>query len=177
MTNHYKLKIDNECYTPKYAVEPLLKYTPKDKIIWCPCDTKDSEYVKVYEEQGYDVIHSHIDNGEDFFTYEPVKWDIIITNPPFQGKREIVERALSFKKPFALLLPMTWLNDSAPKQLFKNINLELLMFEQRIQYKNKEQNKINFSSGYYCYNLLPYQIIMERLVIDNKIKRNLYESR
>jgi len=30
----------------------------------------------------------------------------------------------------------TWLNDSAPKILFKNIDLQLLMFEQRIEFIN-----------------------------------------
>lgn len=28
----------DEVFTPFYAVEPLLKYVPKDKTIWCPFD-------------------------------------------------------------------------------------------------------------------------------------------
>ena len=28
----------DECMTPFYACEPLLKYVPKDWTIWCPCD-------------------------------------------------------------------------------------------------------------------------------------------
>ena len=38
---------NDECYTPQYGIIPILKYLPKDKIIWCPCDTENSEYVKV----------------------------------------------------------------------------------------------------------------------------------
>ena len=61
----------------------------------------------------------------------------------------------------------TWLNDSAPKQLFKDKDLQLLMFDKRIKYENNGivQDKITFSSSYYCYNFLPKQIIMEFLNI------------
>jgi len=92
-------------------------------------------------------------------------WDIIVSNPPFTNKRKIFERALSFNKPFALLMSNTWLNDAAPKQLFKEKQLQLLMFEERIKFKNNGvvENKITFSSSYYCYNLLPKDIIMESL--------------
>lgn len=152
---------DDEKYTPRYAVEPLIKYLDKSKVIWCPFDTNKSEYVKVLKEKGFNVIYSHISEGKDFFEYEPEYWDILISNPPFTRKRQIFERALSFKKTFALLMSNTWLNDSAPKQLFKEKDLQLLMFEQRIEFDN--QNKITFSSSYYCYNLLPKQIIMEKL--------------
>ena len=156
---------NDECYTPRYGVIPILEFLPKDKTIWCPFDTEESEYVKVLRENGYKVICSHISNNQDFYIYEPSDWDIIVSNPPFTGKRKIVERALSFKKPFALLLPLTWLNDSAPKQLFKDKDLQLLMFDKRIKFTNngKVENKITFSSAYYCYNLLPKQIIMREL--------------
>ena len=88
-----------------------------------------------------------------------------MSNPPFTNKRKIFERALSFNKPFALLMSNTWLNDAAPKQLFKEMQLQLLMFEERIKFKNNGvvENKITFSSSYYCYNLLPKDIIMESL--------------
>ena len=154
---------NDECYTPAYAVIPIIKYIPKDKIIWCPFDTAESEFVKILQTAGFNVTYSHISTGQDFYTYEPQTWDIIIINPPFTNKRKIFERCLEFNKPFALLMSNTWLNDAAPKQLFKEKDLQLLMFEQRIQYNNT--NKITFSSSYYCYNLLPKQIIMEKLNI------------
>ena len=64
----------------------------------------------------------------------------------------------------------TWLNDSAPKQLFKDKDLQLLMFDKRIKYENNGivQDKITFSSSYYCYNFLPKQIIMEFLNLNKK---------
>jgi len=152
---------NDECYTPEYWVKPIIKYIPKWKIIWCPFDKENSNFVKLLIQAWYKVISSHIDYWQDFYTYEPKNWDIIVSNPPFTKKKEIFERALSFWKPFALLMTLTWLNDSWPKKVFKDYDLQLLMFDKRIEYSwNK---KITFSSAYYCYNLLPKQIIMEEL--------------
>ncbi len=103
----------DEQYTPQYAVLPILKYLPKKKIIWCPFDTAHSEFVIALKEAGFKVIHSHIGTGQDFFEYEPTEWDIIVSNPPFSIKKQILERCLSFNKPFALLLTNLWLNSSA----------------------------------------------------------------
>ena len=164
----YSKGSNDECMTPDYGVVPILKYIPQDAIIWCPFDKEDSEFVKQIREMGNKVIATHIDNGQDFYTYEPTEhWDCIISNPPFTNKRHIFERALSFNKPFALIMSNTWLNDSAPKQLFKNKDLQLLMFDKRMKFKNNGeiQHKITFSSSYYCWNFLPKQIIMEELKI------------
>lgn len=115
MTNehiHLSKGKNDECYTKRYAVEPLLPYLEqfRDKIIWCPFDKDDSEFVKVFQENGFNVVYSHIDYGQNFFLYEPDAWDVLISNPPFTNKTQIFERALSFKKPFALLMSILWLN-------------------------------------------------------------------
>lgn len=122
--------------------------------------------MKLIRKAGHKVIATHIDNGQDFYTYEPNEhWDCIVSNPPFTNKRLIFERALSFNKPFVLIMSNTWLNDSAPKQLFKDKDLQLLMFDKRMKFMNngEVQNKITFSSSYYCWNFLPKQIIMGEL--------------
>ena len=156
---------NDECYTPSYGVTPILKYIPKDAVVWCPFDTEESEFVKQISHQN-SIVHSHISLGQDFFTYEPYHWDVIVSNPPFTNKRKFFERALSFGKPFALIMTNTWLNDSAPKQLFKEKDLQLLMFDKRMKFispDGRANDKITFSSSYYCWNFLPKQIIMEEL--------------
>ena len=82
---------NDECYTPDYGVAPIIKYVPKDKIVWCPFDTQESEYVKQLNANGNKVVHSHISEGKDFYKYEPDEWDIIISNPPFTNKRLILK--------------------------------------------------------------------------------------
>ena len=50
----------DEFYTPEYAIQPLLKYlTPKSRI-WCPFDTKESNFVKMLKKEGHKVLHTHI---------------------------------------------------------------------------------------------------------------------
>lgn len=159
---------NDECMTPAYGVKPIIKYIPQNAVVWCPFDKENSEFVKQIREAGHKVIATHIDNGQDFYTYESdEKWDCIVSNPPFTNKRKIFERALSFGKPFALIMSNTWLNDAAPKQLFKDRDLQLLMFEKRMKFMNngEVQSKITFSSSYYCWNFLPKQIIMEDLEV------------
>jgi len=155
---------NDECYTPEYAVYPILEYIPEQAVVWCPFDDDNSWFVKLIRCTNK-VICSHINQGHDFFEYEPEYWDIIISNPPFTNKRKYFERALSFNKPFALIMSNTWLNDAAPKQLFKNIDLQLLMFDKRIRFKCNGivNNKITFSSSYFCRDFLPKQIIMKEL--------------
>ena len=90
----------------------------------------------------------------------------MVSNPQFTNKRKYFERALSFDKPFALIMTNTWLNDSAPMRLFKDKDLQLLMFDKRMKFLSpdgRDNNKITFSSSYYCYKMLPKQIIMETL--------------
>ena len=78
---------NDECYTPQYAVTPILKYIPKDAIVWCPFDTNESEFVKQISKTNH-VEYSHIDSGKDFFQYEPDDWDVMLSNPPFTNKRK-----------------------------------------------------------------------------------------
>lgn len=145
----YKTKGKNdECYTPAYVVKEIIPYIPKGWKIWCPFDTEDSEFVKVLSRNGYNVLFSHIEYGQDFYKYKPDEYfDCIISNPPFSNKREIFERAISFNKPFLLLMTAQWLNDAAPVQLFlkHNIPMQIVHFTKRIQFKNCE-NKIPFKS-------------------------------
>lgn len=60
-------KESDEVYTPEYAIIPILKYISSNSTIWCPFDKEESEYVKVFRQNGHQVIFSHIDNGQNFF--------------------------------------------------------------------------------------------------------------
>jgi hypothetical protein len=153
---------NDECYTPDYAVRPIIKYIPDGARVWCPFDTEESEFVKQID----NVVYSHISYGQDFFEYEPNEWDVMVSNPPFTNKKEYFERALSFNKPFALVMSITWLNDAAPKRLFKDRDLQLLMFDKRIKFikpNGEVMGTPTFSSSYYCWNFLPKQIVIEFL--------------
>ena len=104
-------KASDEYYTPREAVKPIIKYIDHGNkpqyTIWCPFDTAESEYVKCIQEAGHKVIFSHIDNGQNFFEYEPSEhYDYIISNPPFSIKDDILRRLTELGKPYAILLPL-----------------------------------------------------------------------
>lgn len=156
----------DEKYTPGYGVLPIIKYTPEGKVIWCPFDTEHSEFVLKFRDAGFKVVYSHICNGQDFFRYESSQWDVLVSNPPFSRKVEVFDRCLKLGKPFALLMSNYWLNNVAPCRLFQHTELELLMFDKRIQFG--EGKNVPFNSSYFCHRLLPKQIIFERIEVADK---------
>lgn len=156
----------DETYTPSYAVKPLLKYLKPNTIIWCPFDMEDSEYVKTFRAAGYKVIASHIDNGQNFFFYEPDSYDIIISNPPFSIKDDILKRLNELNRPYAILLPLPALQGQKRFPYLKNC--QALIFDKRINfYRNKETKEIikgvAFASIYICKSFLPKDLIFEEL--------------
>ena len=130
----------DEQYTPQRWVEILLPHIQhlKNKVIWLPFDTEDSHFVKVLRKEWFNIVNSHISEWKDFITYEPEYFDCIISNPPYKNKRIYWERALSFSKPFALLLPVNILSDSMIwNTLMKDWRwLQLLIPDKRIRFYN-----------------------------------------
>lgn len=157
---------DNQ-YTPRYAVEPLLEFIDESDIIWCPFDDETSEYVKVFRENGYKVIATSIENGKDFFEYEPEeRYTIIISNPPFSQKDKILRRLTNLQMPYAMLLPLPTLQG---EKRYDDINTcEALIFDKRINfYKDKEhtitQSGAAFASIYICKDFLPDTLVFRKL--------------
>ena len=54
-----------------------------------------------------------------------------------------------------------WLNDASPCRLFKERELQLLLFDRRVEYN--DLNRVPFGSSYFCYKVLPKQIVFENL--------------
>ena len=162
-------KESDEYFTPKEAVLPLLDYLNKDKYktIWCPFDTADSEYVKIFKENGFNVIATHIDNEQNFFYYEPnISYNIIISNPPFSCKDDILKRLYELNKPFAILFPLPTLQGQKRFQYLKDT--QALIFDKRINfYQDVEHTKrstgVAFASIYICKNFLPEKLIFKEL--------------
>lgn len=160
-------KESDETYTPYYAVEPIVKYIPKDWKIWCPFDKNWSAFYKTFQLGGWDVIRSHIDEGQDFFEYEPDDYDVIISNPPFSKKDKVLKRLYELNKPFAIILPMNSLQGKTRYKYFSQ-GIQLLSFDQRIGFHNKDNmdkpiEGSPFASAYFCRNVLPSDLIIEHL--------------
>jgi hypothetical protein len=167
-------KASDEVYTPEEAVKPLIKHLLhyqstrcKEKlVIWCPFDTEDSNYVTVLRNAGFEVIASHIDNGQNFFYYEPEAYDIIVSNPPFSIKDDVIKRLYELDKPYAMLLPIPTLQGQ--KRFPYMLDCQALLFDKRINYfrdmKTREiQKGVSFGSFYLCRKFLKKDLIFEEL--------------
>lgn len=154
-------------YTPYYAVDPLLEFIPKDKIIWCPFDEEWSAFYQAFKQGGYQVVRSSLAEGQDFFSYEPEWWDIMISNPPFSKKDDVLQRAYELGKPFALLLPANSIQGKKRFQIFQN-EIQMLCFDVRIDFHTNGNMQsptkgTPFGSAYFCRDFLPSKLELREL--------------
>ena len=162
-------KASDEYYTPPEAVKPILKYIDMKGYpltVWCPFDTEESQFVKLIHAAGHKVIASHIDNGENFFYYEPDEYDLIVSNPPFSIKDDILKRLSELGKPYAILLPLPALQGQKRFSYLKDC--QALIFDKRINFytdeaQTKRDTGVSFASIYICKDFLPRDLIFEEL--------------
>ena len=163
LINYIKKPKEDEFYTPKEAILPLLKYIPKYRIIWECTDTGDSKISYLLKEMGHKVISTHIKTGFDFLKDNPnFNFDIIITNPPYSQKTEFLKRAYELNKPFGLLMPITTLEGKKRGELYRNYGIQLLIFDKRINF-SKTKKRPWFGVAWFCYKLLPSQLIFMKI--------------
>lgn len=163
MINYMKSPQKNdELYTPCCAILPLLKYIPKDKVIWECTDYGSSNITNVLKNNGYKVISTHINNF-DFLKDKPTfNFDMIITNPPYSKKDQFLSKCYEYDKPFCLLMPLTALEGVNRGILYRKHGIQLLVFDRRINYMdNKKTNW--FNTSWFCHKVLPYKMIFESL--------------
>jgi hypothetical protein len=137
--------------TPKIAWEQIKNYIPANKVIWEPF-YGDGNSGKFLRELGFNVIHENI----DFF--ENDRGEIIVSNPPYSKKKEVIERLLKLDKPFILLMPCSTLTCSYMRENLAD-KIQIIIPRKRIQFaKLKDGNlsiggKCNFDCFYYCYKI------------------------
>lgn len=111
-------------------------------------------------------MRSHISEGKDFFLYEPDNYDVIVSNPPFSLKDNILKRLDELGKPFAILLPLSSLQGKRRYQYLKDI--QILAFDERIDFHtvesmDKTKKGMCFTTCYFCKGVLPKSLILEHL--------------
>lgn len=172
---------NDEFYTPVFAIIPLIGHIrafsrrlDHNVRIWCPFDTKESYYVKIFEKEGFEVINTHISEGNDFFELINDKnivdnIDIIISNPPYSKKTEILEELFKLNKPFAMLISVAGLFDSKRRwTLFSKNEFEMMFFSKRCSFLKSYQDKdrlLNppFTSYYICHDFLEKPRVFEKI--------------
>jgi hypothetical protein len=160
------------CQTPAYAIDPLLAYLPEGLNIWEPAAGEGYLEGALYD-SGFSVTPSDILTGQNFFEYEPEKWDCIITNPPFSIKYKFLERCYQLGKPFALLMPVETLGTESAAVLFNEFGIEVIFIRPRINFKmpNKgwDGGGAQFPVAWFTFGLkIGKQITFAKVVPDDK---------
>jgi hypothetical protein len=101
-------------------------------------------------ELGFNVIHEPI----DFFKNTNLG-DIVVSNPPFTMKKEVLETLLNVDKPFILLMPLATLSREYFRRLFIDKEFMLALPQKRIQFIKQGQttSNCNFECAFFCYGL------------------------
>ncbi len=163
----YQFSKRDEYFTPSYAVYPIMKRLQPGTAIWCPFDTKDSEYVRVFSRNGFRVIYGHIQTGQDFFQTDVPDCDYIISNPPYSLKNQVLERLYAIGKPFAMLINFQGIFDSRQRfQMFREHRVEMLWLSPRVAYlteRGQLRQGVPFQSGYLCSGICENQLEFEYL--------------
>lgn len=144
--------VNDEWYTPKSAFESISEFIPKNKVVWEPfCLKKDIYSCKYLRELGFKVVSS------DYDFFKENKGDVIITNPPFSKKTEVLKRLKEIDKPFIIILPVSALFTNYLRSIFQHKirYLQVLLPRSKIEFytPNKKNTRCSFYSCYLCYRM------------------------
>ena len=149
---NYKNK--QEYGTSKYIFKMLENFVDKKMIIYEPfwLDGKSKTYLN---ELGY---HNVIHHNECFFeNYDKYKYDIIISNPPFNIKKRIFQKLYLIDKPFIMIVPVSIISKLFIKEIFKNDidKIQLIIPNRRLHFEKDGQvaNRCWFDCVFFCYKL------------------------
>jgi len=175
----FKPNRNDELFTPQILVnalyEPMQKFVQRFRdehnrspTVWCPFDLDSSEFVIFFRDiMGLECIATHIDTGQDFFSYTPDVFDIIISNPPFSRKLDVFKRLNVLGKPWAMLSNIMCLNYQIVGNYFADNPVQLLIVDKRVSF---DGNPSSFNSSYFCKDFLERDLMFTHLAHCNSGK-------
>jgi len=149
--------------TPESAWKAIEHIIPKNKKIW-ESFYGDGESGRILTKMGFDVIHKDV----DFF--ENDLGEVLISNPPFSIKKEVLIRLKELGKPFIMIMPSSTINTQYMRKLFADNKdpIQIIIPRKRIQFiklvdgkpVENQRRACNFDCFYYCWKInLPRDII------------------
>jgi hypothetical protein len=144
----------DEFITPEVAVRMMLPYIPKHvTTIWECTAVEGSNIVNVLRSSGYNVIPTHINKGYDFFSYQPEKFDILVTNPAYSLKDKFLMRAFEIGRPFMFLLPVSAIAGKNRHKMFREKRIQLLIPDTRFNFIPDKKSSSWFDTIWVTYGL------------------------
>ena len=147
----------NDYSTPDYGWDEIIKFIPKDKVIYEPfyLDGGSGNYLK---SKGLNVIHKKIDFYEKA---KELEYDYILSNPPFQDCKNLFIFLEELDKPFMLLLPTLKLHTNYVSNFFKEKKTQIIIPRKRVHFtKYIDEKKVEgwkngtaFDCVWICYKM------------------------
>ena len=139
LKQNYKNCDDYE--TTKNTWTSIINFIPKQLIIYEPfyLNGKSKEYLVELGLLNENIIHIN----RDFYEYyKKIKFDIIVSNPPFKNKRNMLEVLHKINKPFILMLPVSVITKKYFHNIFQN-DIQILIPHSRVQFNQYDNDKKN----------------------------------
>jgi len=157
-----KLHNFNDMYTPPEAMQYIIPFLDKNKIYWEACYGLGHMANELIN-NNFEVVG---DNNINCLLSEPQEdWDIWITNPPFNGNKKFIKRAIDLKKPFIFLIRLEHLGGVEACNLLKNLDFKIIIPEKRINYLTSESLNGGKVSGAPFHSIwLTYKIDLPRQI-------------
>lgn len=141
--------------TDPWVLEALYPWIDEDHVVWeSACG--EGRLSGALAARGYSVVRSDVLTGRDFFEWQPERWDVQITNPPYKPKDRWLARSYALGKPFALLLPLTTFEGLKRQALFHEHGVEVILLPKRPTFTTPVQKKSGgswFACAWFTYGL------------------------
>lgn len=126
---YYTLEKDAEAICDCLAID-------KGEKIWLPFNDAGKAFDRVLTARGYNVVCT---DGDFFVTDPPEGCKIIVSNPPFSRKKEVLKRGDALGMKFALVMPFLFLNDGVPL----DYGDQIVLFRKRIHFVHADFGELN----------------------------------
>lgn len=151
-------KRDDDYITPREAYLDIKPYVPPGvRVIYDPfyCDGTSKHYMQ--EVFGSDIKVLHF-KGRNAFSHVPDRstFDLIVTNPPFTKKWEVMHYLMALDKPFMCLLPVTLVSTKQFRQLPNYDQIKLVVTSGRYKFERPGGERLSgawYDVYWYCYKV------------------------
>lgn len=169
---------DNEWYTLYSSVEYVfnnvdgLKEYVKDKILYLPCDTEESNIYKYLinnkeELQIKEILHT----SDDYYKHHDLyrKADIVITNPPFTKICKWILFLYEMNKEFIIWAPFTVFQFASLSKYIINDELKVICYGTEISNFLRPDGKIKRATDSYILSNISYlHNVSKKLAINSR---------
>jgi hypothetical protein len=159
----------DRCNTPAYALDPLLPFLRPDALIWEPAAGTGNIMQALMPRRvvGSDLHGDYANPPRDFFGWQPERFDVLVTNPPYSIKFKWLERCYQLGKPFALLVPVETIGAKSAQSLMEQHGAELLLLNRRVNFEMPQKgwsgSSAQFPVLWLCWRLLPSPIVYGKI--------------